>query len=58
VTRPDKSNKKDLAAAKRKLIGDVPSRSWICPVQESDMFGIAYWNPATDPDKSGGLEKF
>jgi hypothetical protein len=22
------------------------------------MSGIAYWNPATDPDKPGGLEEF
>jgi hypothetical protein len=27
-----------------------------CPVQEPDMSSIAYWNPATDPDKSGKLE--
>jgi hypothetical protein len=49
VTWPDKSSK-DLAAMK---IG----ADWTCSVQERDMSGKCYWNPTTDPDKSGGLRK-
>jgi hypothetical protein len=49
VTRPDKSSK-DLTAVE---IGADRT----CPVQEPDMFDKGYWNPAPDPDESGGLRK-
>jgi hypothetical protein len=26
---------------------------WTCPVQELDMFGKGYWNPAPNLDKPG-----
>jgi hypothetical protein len=28
-----------------------------CPLQEPDISSFAYWNPATDPDKSGELKE-
>jgi hypothetical protein len=30
---------------------------WTYLVQERDMSSLAYWNPTTDTDKSGGLRK-
>jgi hypothetical protein len=45
VTRPDKSSK-DLSRCE-----DIDD--WTCLLQEPNMFGLVYWNPATDPEKSG-----
>jgi hypothetical protein len=49
VTWPDKFNKGFSHCE------DRDDRT--CPVQEPDMSDWAYWNLATDPDKSGQLRK-
>jgi hypothetical protein len=49
VTRPDKFGK-GLSRCK-----DRDDQT--CLVQEPDMSDFAYWNPATDPDKSEELKE-